>query len=188
MPCPVGLPASNFIFCFGTGMRLAVLSRLIARGGNHRPVHLATGGFVDYCFTVPAIREGIGAVGTRFDQHSLGRQIVAIAAAYIIAVSTVIASFAAARVAAEGIGDPLGAICHTSIPGAPQPADNEGSAQHCIDNCSAGCLILAALPPPPEAVRVALSPIPAPTPFAALVLVSRLDSKSHRSRAPPRAR
>jgi hypothetical protein len=126
-------------------------------------------------------------LGTHFDRHSLGRRIVAIAAAYVIAVLTTIASFAAARVAAERIIDPLSAICHTSIPGAPQPAGDEGGVQHCIDNCSVGCLIVAALPAPPEALQVALSPIPAPTAFASPVVVGRLDSKSHRSRAPPRA-
>jgi hypothetical protein len=125
-------------------------------------------------------------VYTRYDQHSLGRRIVAIAAAYIIALSTALASFAAARSAAAAVVDPLGVICHTGIPGAPQPSGDEGNAQHCIDNCSAGCFTLAALPPPPATFLLAPLLVPAAAPFAAPVLIGRIDAKSHRSRAPPR--
>jgi hypothetical protein len=126
-------------------------------------------------------------MGVHFDQHSLGRRIVAIAAAYVIALSALIASFAAARAAAVAIVDPLGVICHIGSGSAPSPSGNEGDARHCIDACSAGCLPLAALPPPPGVVHTAPLPIPLAKPVAVPVVADRLDLKSHRSRAPPQA-
>jgi hypothetical protein len=126
-------------------------------------------------------------VSGHIDQRALNRRIIAIAAACIIALSTAITSFAAARVDAEALVDPLGVICHTEDTGAPPRSRDDGNARRCIDSCSVCCLMHTTLPPhPPVFYRTAL-PIPAGLPFAAPLLAGRFDSKSHRSRAPPQS-
>jgi hypothetical protein len=124
-------------------------------------------------------------VGTHLDQHLLGRRIVAIVAAYAIVLSTVIASFAAARTAADAFGDPLGVICHSENAGVASPLGDDNSPRRCTDDCCTGCLPLTALLPTPVVLRMAPLPIVAARPFARAVFGGRLDCKSHRSRAPP---
>ena len=124
-------------------------------------------------------------MGTLLDQHLLGRRIVAIAIAYVVVLSTVIASFASARAAAEALAEPLGVICHSENAGVPSPLGGDNSTRRCIDDCCTGCLPLTALLPTPVVLRMAPLQIIAARPFAAAVFGGRLDSKSHRSRAPP---
>jgi hypothetical protein len=114
------------------------------------------------------------------------RRVIALAAAYAIALSSLIASFGAARAAAEAPGIPGGIICHTVVPGqeAPSPADTNGKM--CAD-CCVGCMMpLAAVPPaPPNAAPLAQASshrIAAPEIAA---LAGGRETKSHRSRAPP---
>jgi hypothetical protein len=125
-------------------------------------------------------------VRRHFDQHSLSRRIVAIAAAYLLALSAIVANFAAARLAAETIDGPPGVTCHADGAGTASSSGDQGDTGRCIDNCSICCLSLAALPPPAPVHSAAL-PIPAAWPFAAPAIVRRLDSTSYRSRAPPQA-
>jgi hypothetical protein len=126
-----------------------------------------------------------------FARRPLRRRIVALAAAYAIALSSLIASFASASAAAEAATAPEGIIiCHTVVAGnkAPSPADQTNS-KHCVDNCCIGCLMLmAAVPPPPaKIVRVPLSVSQTIAPPQNIVLVGGLQTKDHRSRAPPSA-
>lgn len=126
-----------------------------------------------------------------FARRPLRRRIVALAAAYAIALASLIASFASARAAAEAAAAPDGIIiCHTIVAGneTPSPADQTNS-KHCIDNCCIGCLMLiAAVPPPPAKITGApLSASQSIAPPQAIVLVGGLDTKDHRSRAPPLA-
>ena len=61
-----------------------------------------------------------------FARRPLRRRIVALAAAYAIALSSLIATFASAKAAAEAAAAPDGAIiCHTVVAGSetPSPAD-----------------------------------------------------------------
>jgi hypothetical protein len=123
-----------------------------------------------------------------FGEKRLGRRIVALAAAYAIALSGLLASFSAAQAAAGAAGVPSGVICHTLFPGeAPYPAGEPTNGDHCANNCCVGCLMLmAALPPPP--ITIAGSPQAAGRPLAlptAAVLAARSGTKSNRSRAPP---
>lgn len=122
-----------------------------------------------------------------FGQHSLGRRIIAFAAAYIIALSTTIAAFAAAQAAVDAIVDPLGVICHNVDAGGPSRSGDDGNARHCIDNCTVCGLTLAASPPQAAPLHRVAVPAPPAKPFTVLILVGRADLKSHRSRAPPRA-
>ena len=123
-----------------------------------------------------------------FARRPLRRRIVALAAAYAIALSSLIASFGAASAAAAAAA-PNGIICHTLVAGDEAPSPGDTNTKHCIDNCCIGCLMLmAAVPPPPAKITGA--------PFSAgqsittpqnIVLVGGLETKDHRSRAPPLA-
>jgi hypothetical protein len=118
----------------------------------------------------------------------LRRRIVALAAAYAIALSGLIASFGAARAAAETAAVPGGIICHTSIAGQQSPSPAGDSGKTCLDCCcGVGCtMTLAALPPPPASAAPLLqAPGHQLASLDAAILTGEPDTKSHRSRAPP---
>ena len=123
-----------------------------------------------------------------FARRPLRRRIVALAAAYAIALSSLIASFGAASAAAAAAG-PTGVICHTLVAGDETPASGDTNSKHCADNCCIGCLMLmAALPPPPaKIIGAPLSASQSIAPAQNIVLVGGLETKDHRSRAPPPA-
>jgi len=111
---------------------------------------------------------------------------MALAAAYVIALTSLASSFAAARAAAEMAAHPLGVLCHGEAgKGADFPTDQDNNGLFCC----VGCMMpLAALPPPP-AVEVP-SPIVVSQRVALIapfVLSTASKAKSHRSRAPPSA-
>ena len=114
---------------------------------------------------------------------------MALAAAYVIALTSLVSSLAASRAATEMVAHPLGILCHgEAVEGADFPADQDNNGL-CVDCCCVGCLMpLAALPQPP-AVEV-----PSPTAvsqrvalIAPIVLSPASKAKSHRSRKPPSA-
>ena len=115
------------------------------------------------------------------------RRLIALATAYLVALSGLIASFATARAAAEATFDPLGAICHHAPAGQSAPLGGRSNGNTCIDCCCFGCLMpLAALPPAP----ITLASAPATVshrivPRAFVALGGARTAKSHRSRAPP---
>jgi hypothetical protein len=123
-----------------------------------------------------------------FARRPLRRRIVALAAAYAIALSSLIASFGAASAAAAAAA-PNGIICHTLVAGDEAPSSGDTNTKHCIDNCCIGCLMLmAAVPPPPAKITGApLSASRFIAPPQNIVLVGALQTKDHRSRAPPLA-
>jgi hypothetical protein len=130
---------------------------------------------------------GVEAVNRYSAKRSLSRRIVALFAAYAIALSGLLASFTAAHAAAAAAGTPGAIICHTLVTGeAPVPAGDQNNGDHCA-NCCVGCLMLmAALPPPPVTVTGAPQAAgrPLPPPAVALAAAGPV-TKSHRSRAPP---
>ena len=123
-----------------------------------------------------------------FARRPLQRRIVALAAAYAIALASLIASFGAASAAAAAAA-PTGIICHTLVAGDEAPASGDTNTKHCIDNCCIGCLMLmAAVPAPPAKITGApLTASQSIAPPQNIVLVGGLESKDHRSRAPPLA-
>jgi hypothetical protein len=133
-------------------------------------------------------RDEVGTVRKYFARRPLRRRIVALAAAYAIALSSLIASFGAASAAAAAAA-PNGIICHTLVAGDEAPSSGDTNAKHCIDNCCIGCLMLmAAVPPPPAKITVA--PLSASQAVASpqnTILFGGLQTKDHRSRAPPLA-
>jgi len=119
---------------------------------------------------------------------SLPRRVIALAAAYAIALSGLIASFGAAQVAAEALTQPSGVICHSA--GADQPATSPEGTQGkiCIDDCCVGCLAMpGALPPPPAIVAHPQASTERVATLTSFILVRTADSYYHRSRAPPSA-
>jgi hypothetical protein len=124
-----------------------------------------------------------------FARRPLRRRIVALAAAYAIALASLIASFGAASAAAEAAAAPSGIICHTLAAGDQAPASGDTNNKHCIDNCCTGCLMLIAAVPPPPA-KITGAPLAASQSIAPLqnsVLFGGIETKDHRSRAPPLA-
>jgi hypothetical protein len=84
-----------------------------------------------------------------FHERSLRRRAIALLAAYAIALASLLASFTAARAAAD-INNTLGVICHTLDAGQTNPAGGQDNGKACAENCCIGCLMLtAALPLPP---------------------------------------
>jgi hypothetical protein len=121
-----------------------------------------------------------------FARRPLRRRIVALAAAYAIALSSLIASFGAASAAAAA---PNGIICHTLVAGDEAPSSGDTNSKHCADNCCIGCLMLMAAAPPPSAKTIGapLSPSQSIAPPRTIDLVGGIETKDHRSRAPPPA-
>jgi hypothetical protein len=124
-----------------------------------------------------------------FARRPLRRRIVALAAAYAIALASLIASSGAASAAAAAAAAPSGIICHTLVAGDEAPVSGDTNNKHCIDNCCIGCLMLmAAVPPPPaKNFRAPLSASQSIAPSQNIVLSGGLETKDHRSRAPPPA-
>jgi hypothetical protein len=128
-----------------------------------------------------------------FRKRLLQKRLVALAAAYAIALAGLIANFGGAQMAAAAAAQPGGIICHTNFAGGPAPSpdsgtDKTGGNKTCNDDCCTGCLILtAALPPPPaNAGTIPSSASARIAPPAVAVFVSGPRTKSHQSRAPPR--
>lgn len=126
-------------------------------------------------------------VRSPFARRSLRRRIVALAAAYAIALGGLFASLSAASIAAAAATGAGTITCHSDAGGAPSPAQNDKSGGVCIDSCCVGCVMLmAALPPPPlkaiGAPQSAARALPAP---AVAALPAGSSTRSHQSRAPP---
>jgi hypothetical protein len=123
-----------------------------------------------------------------FARRPLRRRIVALAAAYAIALASLIASFGAASAAADTAAAPRGIICHTLVTGHQAPSSGDTNTKHCIDNCCIGCLMMtAAVPPPAKITGAPLTVSQSIAPPQNVVLVGGLETKDHRSRAPPLA-
>jgi hypothetical protein len=138
-------------------------------------------------FVIPGTPSGgVWPVNRFFGKRLLQKRIVALAAAYAIALSGLIASFGGAQMAAAAAAQP-GIICHTDFAGRTAPSPDGSNSKVCIDDCCVGCLMhMAALPPPPvTAVAQPQSVSGRILPPAIAVLASGPETKSHRSRAPP---
>jgi hypothetical protein len=122
-----------------------------------------------------------------FTKCPLRRRIVALAAAYAIALSGIIANFGAGHAAAAESSTPGTVTCHTEIAGDPSPTGDRDNGKACADSCCIGCLMLmAALPPPPAKVVGAPQSPGQILPLRAVAGLSLSpQTKSHQSRAPP---
>jgi len=128
-----------------------------------------------------------GSSGGQTDRHIWRRRVIALAAAYAVALSSLLASFGAARAAAAPTPEPLGVICHHDIADQDSPLTGGPNSKICIDSCCIGCLMpMAALPPPPATIAPSSLVISyRVAPLAMAALSGGRVAKSHRSRAPP---
>ncbi len=137
------------------------------------------------------LRDEDWAVRRIFAKRTLRRRVIALAAAYAIALSSLIASFGAARAAADMAAHPGGVICHSVAAGKHAPASGKTSNNKtCADSCCAGCLMLMAALPPPPANAAAVHRYRQRVRSSAgdrRLSPAQPDAKSHRSRAPPSA-
>jgi hypothetical protein len=122
-----------------------------------------------------------------FAERPLRQRIIALAAAYAIALASLISSFSAASVAAQAVAQPGGILCHTDVSGQSAPSTDETNNGICADCCCVGCLtLMAALPPPPaKAIAVSRPSSRNIAPLVIIVLAGGPTAKSHQSRAPP---
>ena len=122
-----------------------------------------------------------------FAKRPLRQRIVALAAAYAVALSGLMASLAGAQAAAEAIHPSEGILCHSSAAGQQEPASDRSDGKICAD-CCIGCLVTAATVPPQSLAvaphsfshRIAI--------LTRLLLVASAEFNSYRSRGPPIAR
>ncbi len=151
---------------------------------RHSRKYLARGFVSRYSSLISAVPKGFGVHGP-FARRSLQQRIVALVAAYAIALGGVLASLAAATAAAAP--GPGTVTCHSQAAAEPSPSQNDKTGKVCVASCCIGCMMLtAALPPPPlktigtpqSAARLLVLP-----PVAAVPAGS--SSRSHQSRAPP---
>jgi hypothetical protein len=129
---------------------------------------------------------GLWFVRKRFDRSPLLRSVVAIVAAYAIALSTLIVSFGVARAAVADATSGQIVICERAQLGNPAPGGDHGDLGN---SCCTGCLILlAAVPPPPTAsVAVERSAGRPLAPASIIDIRSEPQTRTHQSRAPPRS-
>jgi hypothetical protein len=120
------------------------------------------------------------------NRHSLKRRIIALSAAYAVALSSLIASFAGAQAAAHIGTQPGFVLCHSESTGTDAPAPSDSDSKLCAD-CCIGCLMLTAAPPPPPATGVVLERVAITIVHTAApdVVVPSATTSSNRSRAPP---
>jgi hypothetical protein len=117
--------------------------------------------------------------------RSLRRRVIALAAAYAIALAGLLASFGAASAAAATAGTPGGILCHNALTGESGPSTDQTNGKTCTD-CCAGCLMtLAALPTPPGAGAPPQTQSYRAVPLALPAVAALRTAKSNRSRAPP---
>ena len=119
-------------------------------------------------------------------KRPLRQRVVALAAAYAIALAGLIASFSTAQAVAEATGQPDMVICHSSLPdkSAPGPQDSNGNL--CIKSCI-GCITSSAMaiPPTVSAARLPQSVIKRLNLPAHVVRIAGAKFNAHRSRGPP---
>jgi hypothetical protein len=123
-------------------------------------------------------------VRKRFAKRPLLRRVIALTAAYAIALSSLIASFSAVRAAVADATASDIVICQRTQLGQTTPGSDHSD---CSASCCIGCLTLLAAVPPPPTTAIVLER----SPGQLLALPLTLDlpfnpqTKSHRSRAPP---
>jgi hypothetical protein len=128
-------------------------------------------------------------VQSLFRKRLFQKRVIALTAAYAIALSGLIANFGGAQMAATAAAQPGGIICHTDVldDATPSPDGGANTGKACIEDCCTGCLMhAAALPPPPViSIELASSAGERIAPLPVVAFVAGPQSKSHRTRAPP---
>ena len=127
-------------------------------------------------------------MGITFAKRPLQQRIIALAAAYAIALAGLIASFGAAQAAADAVTQSDAIICHASAAGGPAPTSDGSNGKICVD-CCIGCVTAAptAVPPAESMMIIRRVWVTRLEPIAHRVLIASAASSAHRSRGPPPA-
>ena len=121
-----------------------------------------------------------------FAKRPLRQRIVALVAAYAIALASLIASFGAAQTAAAAVDGGSGVICHSDLAGGPITGSHEDDGTICFKSCI-GCMTSLAMTIPPT-VSATRMPQSAPKRLdlpVRLVCLDNAKANAHRSRGPP---
>jgi hypothetical protein len=118
----------------------------------------------------------------------LRQRVIALAAAYAIAVAGLIAGFVAAQTAANAATQPDAVICHSIVSEQQAPASGADDGKLCAD-CCIGCIVsLATIIPPALAAagppQLSFERLDLP---AQSVRLPDAQANAHRSRGPPPA-
>jgi len=121
-----------------------------------------------------------------FAKRPLRQRIVALVAAYAIALASLIASFGAAQTAAAAVDGGSGVICHSDLAGGPITGSHEDDGTICFKSCI-GCMTSLAMtiPPTVSAIRMLQSASKRLDLPVRLVCLDNAKANAHRSRGPP---
>jgi len=128
-------------------------------------------------------------VRTTFARRPLRRRIIALVAAYAIALASLIASFGAAQAAAETVDGETGIICHSDVAvGGPASTSHESNGTICFKTCI-GCMTSFATIFPPAVATTTCAQLSFKRLDLPTLGIRLADTKSdaHRSRGPPPA-
>jgi len=124
-----------------------------------------------------------------FTKRPFRQRVIALVAAYAIALAGLIASFGAAQAAAGAVDGGSGVICHSDVAeGGPATGSHESDGTICFKSCI-GCMTsLATVIPPTVAAagppQLSFKRLDLP---ALSIRLGGAKSKAHRSRGPPPA-
>ena len=123
-----------------------------------------------------------------FARRPLRQRIIAVAAAYAIALASLAAGFGAAQAAVEALDGGYGVICHSDSTGGPPTRSHDSNGAICLKSCI-GCIsALATVMPPPVAPagppQLSYERLDLPAPVTVL---AGAKADAHRSRGPPLA-
>ena len=122
-----------------------------------------------------------------FAKRPLRQRVVALVAAYAIALSGLMTSLAGAQAAqAEATAQPDVIICHISLGADPAPASQDSNGNLCIKSC-VGCItsLAMAIPPTVSATRMPQSASKRVDLPVRLVRLDSAKANAHRARGPP---
>jgi len=122
-----------------------------------------------------------------FAKRPLRQRVVALVAAYAIALSGLMTSLAGAQTAqAEATAQPEAIICHSSSADQSAPASQDDNNNLCIKSCVACITSLAmAIPPTVSATRMPQSASKRVDLPVRLVRLDSAKANAHRARGPP---
>jgi hypothetical protein len=121
-----------------------------------------------------------------FAKRPLRQRVIALVAAYAIALAGVVASFGIAQSAAQTADQDGGIICHSDLATGPGTGSHDSDGDICLKTCI-GCIAsLATVLPPTVATtglpQVSFERLDLPTRW---VRLAETKSSAHRSRGPP---
>jgi hypothetical protein len=118
----------------------------------------------------------------------LRQRIIALAAAYAIALANLVAGFGAAQAAVAALDGGYGVICHSDGAEGPPTGSQDNNSAICLKSCI-GCIsaLTTVMPPtiaPPGPPQLAFKQLDLP---ARSINLAGAKAKAHRSRGPPLA-